>query len=233
MAVSNSAVGFECPVCMMPVDEWLPFVRCVGHNQFRKEPGGRLCPHCNSFERTRHFVLFLEMRKILQSNPRFLHIAPEKGLQKRLRAALGQRYLTTDIQMADVDVRADLTKLPFQDQAFDFIYCSNVLEHIPDDRQAMRELLRVLAPGGLAFLQVPIKGSVTLEDLSVTDPARRTELFGQADHLRLYGSDIRQRLEPVGFVVEEGIMPDLLGISPEQQTRFNCAKQEMVHLCRR
>lgn len=94
-------------------------------------------------------------------------------------------------------------------------------------------LFRVLAPGGLAFIQVPIKGSVTLEDLSVTDPARRTELFGQADHLRLYGSDIRQRLEPVGFVVEEGIMPDLLGISPEQQTRFNCAKQEMVHLCRR
>jgi SAM-dependent methyltransferase len=223
--------AFECPVCERPVAEWVPFRRRVGDSAWRVEPGGRLCPHCRSFERTRHIVLHLAQTRLLESRPRFLHVAPEKGLAVRLRRVLGDRYVTGDLDMEGVDIRLDLTDTTLPDAAFDVVYCSNVLEHIPDDAKAMRELARILRPGGLAIVQVPVKGQVTLEDPSIVDPARRTELFGQADHVRFYGRDIRQRLERAGFTVAEVEMPDALGLTPDEQRRFNCGKRELVHFC--
>ena len=109
--------------------------------------------------------------------------------------------------------------------------CSNVLEHVSDDRMAMRELHRVLAPGGTAFVQVPIRGETTFEDPSVTDPVERTRLFGQEDHVRFYGRDIIQRLEQAGFQVEEFYMLDVLQVTPDEIKRMNLGKREPVHKC--
>jgi predicted SAM-dependent methyltransferase len=100
-------------------------------------------------------------------------------------------------------VKMDVTDIRFPDGAFDVVYCSHVLEHVLEDKRAMREFYRVLKVGGWAIILVPIfPGRLeTFEDPSVTDPAERTRLFGQKDHVRWYGQDYLERLRESGFVV--------------------------------
>lgn len=162
-----------------------------------------------------------------------LHFAPEKGLEPRLRGILGDQYVTTDLEMPAVDTQQDITAMTFEEGSFSLIYCSNVLEHVPEDRKAMSELYRVLKPGGLAIVQVPIKGEVTYEDPAITDPDERYKHFGQADHVRFYGRDIRERLEAAGFVVKLTTMLEELELTPKELVKFNLLKRELIHLCRK
>jgi SAM-dependent methyltransferase len=98
--------------------------------------------------------------------------------------------------------RLDVTSIESESDAFDLVWCSHVLEHVPDDAAAMRELYRVTKPGGLCVVQVPIWRKQTFENPAVTDPAERERLFYQQDHVRLYGEDIEERLAAAGFHVE-------------------------------
>lgn len=222
-----------CPVCDKDVDNWLPLHREVDIGVRVEEPGGRLCPHCGSFERTRHIWIYMKQTRLLEMNPRFLHFGPERGLIPRLRAALGDSYVTTDIAMPNVDRKEDITHLTFDDSSFDFIYCSNVLEHVPDDRAAMRELYRVMAPGSTAIIQVPLgqRNNPTHEDPSIVEPAERYKHFGQADHVRMYGYDIKERLEAAGFHVEPCIMPNMLNLPETTIVHMNLGKKELIHKC--
>ena len=234
-ALKRYARGFapySCPVCGESFTEWKMFYRDVGESQPRPERAC-MCPSCDSFERTRHIWLYFEQNALLRDRPRFLHVAPEAGLLRRFRERLGDRYVTTDLMREDVDYQVDLTATGFDDGVFDLIYCSNVLEHIENDRGAMLELHRILAPGGLAIIQVPIQGETTLEDPSVVSPTDRARLFGQADHVRYYGRDIVHRLRAAGFLVEEATMPDCLKLSPAMLRRYNIAKSELIHFCRK
>jgi SAM-dependent methyltransferase len=104
----------------------------------------------------------------------------------------------------------DITRMPLPDSSFDIILCSHVLEHVEDDRRAMAEMYRVLRPGGSAIIQVPLQGDTTLEDPSATTADERKRLFGQHDHVRIYGLDITKRLEDAGFGVETEAATDLL-----------------------
>jgi hypothetical protein len=131
--LKSSFAPYSCPVCGESFDEWQMFYRDIGEDQPRPERAC-LCPYCQSFERTRHIWLYLEQNKLLRNQPRFLHVAPETGLERRFRALLGNRYVTTDLMREDVDVRTDLTATGFEDSAYEMIYCSNVLEHIENDR---------------------------------------------------------------------------------------------------
>jgi ubiquinone/menaquinone biosynthesis C-methylase UbiE len=125
----------------------------------------------------------------------------------------------------------DLTSIPLPAEQFDIIYCSHVFEHIPDDRQAMRELYRVLRKGGWAILQVPVLRDTTFEDPSVTSPAERLRLFGQEDHVRVYGKDYRDRLAAVGFHVT---VDDFAATFPAAKRRyFGLMEGEAVHFCRK
>ncbi len=110
--------------------------------------------------------------------------------------------MTTDLESPRAEVKADITALPFEADAFDLILCSHVLEHVPDDDAAMRELARVLAPGGLAVIQSPVNYDEpeTFEDPSM-GPEDRLRYFSQVDHVRVYGCDLDQRLERAGFEV--------------------------------
>jgi SAM-dependent methyltransferase len=116
----------------------------------------------------------------------------------------------------------DLTDIQYPDGAFDIVMVSHVLEHIPDDRRAMRELRRVTSPGGWALLQVPLRDGPTLEDPSITDPDERVRAFGQADHVRMYGPDIAERLTQGGFRVEV-LGPAHLGLGPRAARRRGLA----------
>lgn len=175
--------------------------------------------------------LFWERRKILDNLPYFLHFAPERCLEQKSRALLGERYVAADLSRPSVDVQTDITRMVFEDNSFDLIYCSNVLEHIPDDRRAMSELHRVLALGGLAIVQVPIKGDHTYEDDTIVTLDERDHHFGQWDHVRYYGRDIQDRLASTGFRVEELSMPGGLGLSDEEISRFNIRVREWIYLC--
>ncbi len=222
---------YFCPVCEKKVECWLPFTRDVGGGKYRLEPEGRLCPHCGSFERTRDFILYLHQTDALKAMPRFLHFAPERGLEHRLRTVLGDRYETIDLFAPEVDHRQDITAMTFGDCVFDFIYCSNVLEHVENDSLAMKELFRILRKGGKAYIQVPIKDGATYENILITTPDERTIHFGQADHVRYYGRDIIDRLTSTGFIVEEKYMPEPLGLTAVDIKRMNLGKKELVHLC--
>lgn len=164
-----------------------------------------MCPACRALERHRLLWLYFAARtNILSGEPlSVLHVAPEPVFQQALRQRPHLRYVSADVQAQDAMTRMDITSIPMRDGTFDVILCNHVLEHVPEDRQAMRELYRVLKNGGWALLQVPLDSSLatTREDPSVTDPAERQRLFGQRDHVRLYGRDYRSRLEDAGFDV--------------------------------
>lgn len=125
----------------------------------------------------------------------------------------------------------DLTMTPWRDASFDAILCNHVLEHIPDDRQAMRELFRVLRPGGWAILQVPMdtRRATTFEDPTIVSPKARERAFGQADHVRIYGLDYKARLESVGFVVS--VDPFVRELPVAVRTRFALTPEEDVYFC--
>lgn len=164
-----------------------------------------LSPGTLSLERHRLCWLYLKRHTGVFSDAlKVLHFAPEQAFYPRFRALKNIDYTTTDLNSPLADVKADICALPFEDNTYDLIICNHVLEHIPDDLKAMSELLRVLKPGGLAILQVPYQADrqETFQDDSITDPKKRAEIFGQYDHLRVYGLDYFDRLRSVGFRVE-------------------------------
>jgi SAM-dependent methyltransferase len=186
--VGNSV---ECPCCGATWRKFLPHGRPLRYNS--------RCARCGSLERHRLIYSYLETK--LQPG-RYLHVAPEAVLGSFLRKR-AKAYLSIDLEHPGVDLHGDLTCLPLADNSFDFVLCVHVLEHIPDDTAAMRELRRVLKPSGFAILMVPMSARpVTYEDFSVTSPAERRKHFGQEDHVRWYGADYVQRLEKSGFSVE-------------------------------
>lgn len=173
------------------------------------------CPFCGSLERHRLVVHFLRKQTNLFDGDTkdFLHVAPESGLQRLFAKAAGSGYLTADLMAEGVMEKMDITDIHHPDESFDIIYCSHVLEHVPDDRKAIGEFFRTLRQSGWAVLNVPITADTTIEDPSITDPQERLRLFGQDDHVRRYGPDYKDRLEEAGFCVTVYSPEDLFSSS--------------------
>jgi SAM-dependent methyltransferase len=171
----------------------------------RRYRNDALCPRCLSLKRHRLLWLYLRDRSgITSADVSLLHFAPEEALTRRLRLLPRLRYVTADIDPSSIaEMHADITDIPFDEATFDVVICSHVLEHVPDDRAAMRDLHRVLKPGGTAYMMQPISSSThTDEDARVVDIAERRRRFGQKDHVRIYGQDFVQRVSDAGFEVE-------------------------------
>lgn len=171
-----------------------------------------------------------ELHDLVATSVWALDVAPQSQIQEQIESDLGQRYVTVDrCGDLDVDVQADLTALPFPPGVFDLVICYHVLEHIPNDQDAMRELARVLTPAGLAVIQVPRRpGSDTVEDPSAP-PQERTERFGQPDHVRYYGRDLELRFARAGLEAVT-IRPDNV-IPRSSWAEFGLVDEE-VWLCR-
>ena len=160
-----------------------------------------------------------------------LHFAPEQAFYKLFRNQKNLEYTTTDLFSPLADVKADICDLPFEDNQYDVILCNHVLEHIPDDTKAMQELYRVLKPGGMAILQIPqdLSRATTFADDSITDQKERAKIFGQYDHVRIYGRDYFDKLRSIGFkVVEEDYTNK---IAPELVEKYCLAKGEIIPVC--
>lgn len=217
----------ECPLCGTEAERFLPFgIKTV-------RPDCR-CPGCGSLERHRLVWLFFALRTDLFTRPvRMLHFAPEQALEVRLGALPNVDYLTADLDPTQAMVQMDITAIDRPDDSFDVLFASHVLEHVPDDVGAMRELLRVLRPDGWAILEVPMHGTNTVEDPSITDADERTRRFGQHDHVRMYGRDgeYERRLRRAGFHVEVIPLADQLG--PAATRRFRLDTAEQIYFCRK
>ncbi|MCB0758970.1 MAG: methyltransferase domain-containing protein [Flavobacteriales bacterium] len=185
-------------------------------------------------ERSRMIWLFMKERGLPHPGAKVLHVAPEKCIREKITAMPRVDYVIGDkhepgYTYPSGTMELDITNMEFPDKHFDLIICSHVLEHVDDDRRAMRELVRVLAPGGSAILIVPMGTKAeTYEDPSITDPGERLRHFGQFDHVRIYGLDFPQRLEEAGFQVEELAFADRF--SSEEIFRYGLRRGELMHI---
>ena len=193
----------KCPICGKRVREFLPY----GYNVSRKDA---LCPRCLALERHRLLWLYIEREtKLLNGYPTLLHIAPEVALKRQFERHYGKEYadnyLTADLESPLAKLHFDIQDIPLEDESVDVVICNHILEHVEDDRKALRELHRILRPGGWGVVLVPQDYELekTFEDDSITSPEERARIFGQYDHRRIYGRDYAQRVAECGFEVEE------------------------------
>ncbi len=191
-----------------------------------------LSPSTLSLERHRLLWLYLKNETDFFTAPKkVLHFAPEQAFYQLFRNQKNLDYTTTDLFSPLADVKADICNLPFEDNQYDIILCNHVLEHIPDDTKAMKELYRVLKPGGMAILQIPqdLSREITFSDDTIVDKKQRAAIFGQYDHVRIYGRDYFKKLRTVGFtVIEEDYTAQ---ISPEMVAKYCLAKGEIIPVC--
>ncbi|MFK8059327.1 MAG: class I SAM-dependent methyltransferase [Polaribacter sp.] len=193
-----------------------------------------LSPSTLSLERHRLMWLFLKDETDFFTSTKklkTLHIAPEQCFLDIFRKQKNLIYTTSDLESPIADVKADICNLPFDDNSYDVIFCNHVLEHIPDDTKAMQELFRVMKKGGFGIFQIPqdISRETTFEDDSITDKKERAKIFGQYDHVRIYGRDYFNKLRSIGFKVDE--IDYTKKIAPEKLERFCLMKNEILPVC--
>lgn len=216
-----------CPVCETTASAFEPFGVIPRADA--------QCRACGALERHRLVWLFFKRRTNIFDGQRrdFLHVAPEPCFEVRLRNLLPNGYLTADLQEERAMVRLDVTDIQFSAETFDAVYCSHVLEHVEDDRRALGEFYRILKPGGWAILTVPIVGEKTFEDATITDPLERLRLFGETDHVRVYGSDYIERLREAGFEVGVIMPSDFLDDEEITRMGINAAAGEIFYCTKR
>ncbi len=209
----------ECPIC-----GYRGTFISVGH------PGrwDARCLHCGARERHRLLHLWItEGGGDRLAEKRILHFAPEKAFMARMRG--NPLYETADLLQAGVTHRLDITDTKLPDATYDVVMANHVLEHIPDDRAAMREVFRVLKPGGVALLTTPINATrrETYEDPAIVGETARWAHFSAHDHVRYYGLDFAERLAGVGFVVET------FRVSPEDEVKYGLLRDEWIYVARK
>jgi SAM-dependent methyltransferase len=201
----------ECPVCGGRFRMFLPF-----HGR-----RNAICAGCGSLERDRLVWLFLrEGTNLFSDSLRVLHVAPERAIQERLRPLPNLDYLSGDLLSPLAMMRVDLQDIELPDESFDVIICNHVLDDVPDDRRAMRELRRILRPTGWALMQTPVH-----DDLAETREGGDVD----AGSVRTYGRDFVSRLEDAGFTVEVDRFAATL--DADRRTRFAIDPSEPVYLC--
>lgn len=218
-----------CPVCQ----SWVRGFDIYGLKRRRDAQ----CPVCKTLERHRFLWQFIKQHtNLLDTSPKkLLHFAPEPAFESKFRKIPGLDYITADLYDPRAMRKMDITKIEFPDESIDWFYCSHVLEHIEDDARAIREIHRVLKKSGSAIILVPIMVKKTFEDPSVTDPAERERLFGQHDHVRLYGPDFKDRLASGGFEVADYYIENLFGAKEIERLGLKYIPSENmpVYLCKK
>lgn len=224
--------GKECPLCGCKRRKFLPY----GYVSQRENA---LCPNCLALERHRTLWLWLinesDIGRGAVALPRILHVAPEVALMRKFRkmyASSPDRYVTADLESPLADMHFDIQHIPIGNGEFDVVICNHILEHVEDDRLALREIYRVMCKGGWGVILSPIdtEREATFEDDTITDEAERTRIFGQYDHRRIYGRDYADRLREAGFEVYEY---DYANALPPQQKELYALTDEVIYAVRK
>lgn len=225
LGVLYTGRGRKCPICGKQVREFLPY----GYGVSRRDA---LCPRCLALERHRLLWLYIERETdLLNGHPVLLHIAPEVALKRQFERHYGKEhadnYLTADLESPLAKIHFDVQDIPLAEESIDIVICNHILEHVEDDRKALRELHRILRPGGWGVVLVPqdLEREKTFEDDSITSPEERAKVFGQYDHRRIYGRDYAERVRECGFEVEEIEYENSL--SDEERVQFATAGERL------
>lgn len=205
------------------------------------------CPNCGSLERHRLVYLFLQKNYsyllkdfLLENNSiKFLHFAPEIIFFKLFSKNKNIDYFPVDIDpegyensIIKIKQKVDMQNIPYADNMFDFIYNSHVLEHVPNDIKGMSELYRVLKDDGVCFTLIPqFNLETTLEKDEYNTPELRLKYYGQEDHWRRYGLDFKDRLESVGFNVDEIVADDLVKTKEEKELYNLKFGNDILYIC--
>ncbi|WP_338409956.1 methyltransferase domain-containing protein [uncultured Flavobacterium sp.] len=227
LAIVLKGTKFTDPIDGKSFKMFLPY----GYGQQRNNV---LSPSTLSLERHRLLWLYLKNETgffTSKTKLKVLHFAPEQAFYKLFRNQKNLDYTTTDLFSPLADVKADICNLPFEDNQYDIVLCNHVLEHIADDNKAMQELYRVLKPGGMGIFQIPqdLDREITYSDDSITDQKERAKIFGQYDHVRIYGKDYFDKLRNIGFKVEEVDYTN--SILPKLVEKYCLAKGEVIPVC--
>lgn len=216
--------NFFCPCCNRAFRKFLPFGV--------KQRQNAQCPGCDSLERHRLLWLYLKHKtNLFTDRLTILHISPESFSQKEFKSMKNLKYISADLTSPLAMVKMDITEIPCKENSFDVILCSHVFEHIKNDLKAIRELLRVLRPGGWAILQSPIDPSrkVTLERQQIMSKEDRERFLWWHDHVRIYGCDYKKRLEEEGFIVRVESFTQEMGMNMVK--RYGCQENEDIYIC--
>ncbi len=220
---------YEDPINGRTYRKFLPY----GYSGIAKR-NNVLSPGTMSLERHRLMWMYLKERTNFFTAPlKVLHIAPEQCFYKLFRKMDNLEYITGDYNSPIADIHFDLHQAPFADNTFDVVFCNHVLEHVEDAHQCMKELYRIMKPGGWGIFQVPIDVTrqETYEDKSIVSPKEREIHYWQKDHVRLFGLDYADKLRAVGFDVTEDDFAQQL--TPQQADRFRVSREETIYLCRK
>ncbi len=219
----------ECPVCEKSFRKFLSYGSDTAHRE------NVLCPYDLTLERHRLMWLYLKDHSDFFSsdNLKVLHIAPEQCFHKKFKSQRNLDYLTADLVSPIADMHFDLHEIPLEENKFDVIFCNHVMEHVNDAHQCMKELFRVLKPGGWAIMQVPqdFTRETTFEDPNITSPEDREKYYWQKDHVRLFGKDYPNWLEKAGFKVEHFLKE--VHYSQEMIERFRLQQSEILYIARK
>lgn len=240
---------YSCPLCNKNFRKFVPNNKRTGGQMTIEKykivaMGTRAnyaCPRCGSTDKERLVWLYLTREmKISSRHLKILHAAPEIKTRKILSSLPNIEYISGDKFEGDTrysDGRysgamyLDVTKIPFQNDKFDLIICNHVLEHVPDDRRAVKEMYRVLKPGGRAILQVPVSYQLerTIENKNIVDPTEREKAFGQKDHVRVYSeADYISKLNEAGFKIRPVEQKEFL--RPEEIENAGLSRREKVYV---
>ncbi len=217
-----------CPINGKGYRKFLPYGRV------NPRPNA-LCPDTLSLERHRLIWLYLKNRtNFFTTKLKILHVAPEQCFMDYFEELHQESYITADIESPLAKVKMDVHAIPFADNSFDVTFCNHVMEHVDDDIKAMSELYRILKPGGWGIIQVPFFPPIpdeTYENTDITTPKEREKVFGQDDHVRLYGKDYPDRLRSAGFTVkEENYVNE---IPKEWISKYALPKDEIIYLVKK
>lgn len=219
----------ECPVCEKKFRKFLSYGSDVAHRE------NVLCPYDLTLERHRLMWLYLKQQSNFFTDPglKVLHIAPEQCFHKTFKEQANLDYLTGDLVSPIADIHFDLHEIPLEDNRFDVVFCNHVMEHVNDALVCMKELYRVMKPGGWAIMQVPqdMSREATYEDWSITDPKERELHFWQKDHVRLFGRDYPDWLRKAGFTVEDGFEKN--PIPAHLVERYRLPPNEILYIARK
>ncbi len=219
----------ECPVCEKSFRKFLSYGSDAAHRE------NVLCPFDLTLERHRLMWLYLKDHSnfLTAIKLEVLHVAPEQCFHKRFKEQSNLNYLTGDLVSPLADIHFDLHSIPLEDNRFDVVFCNHVLEHVDDALKCMKELYRVMKPGGFGIMQVPqdFSRDVTFEDPSIVSPEDREKFYWQKDHVRLFGKDYPDWLRKAGFEVEEFIQQS--NYSEKLIERYRLQSFEILYIARK
>ncbi len=184
-----------------------------------------LCPGCLTLERHRALAIYDEETNLFAGKD-ILHFAPEPGLAKLILRRSPKSYRTCDLFAENVDLKINIEGIDLPDASVELVLCLHVLEHV-DDKKAMPELYRILRSSGVAIVMVPVEEGLdeTYENPNIKSRGDRLLHFGQEDHVRYYGRDVRDRLRAVGFSVSEWTSRE------PQVSRHGLKRGEKIFIC--